>query len=313
MVNVHLHGPLAKEFGKVWCLDIASPIEAIQAIACTRPTIKNMIMDLHRKGLVFRVRSKIHDYDNDDVGMTLGDIARIDIIPIVKGAGPGIRAVLGVVLIAAGALGTLTPFGAVLVSAGIGLILGAVTEWLTPTPKQSSFRSLQSWTLGGPSNTVDQGLPVPVIYGEVLTGGYAISGGIIASDVAPNGSIDPFATIGGDLRPIFNTGGGGTFTVKARYSVGTINLAEPFTYAWSKTGFSGVSAVRLVNSGLATVTVEIDLTVGPGVMTTCSGVLAVRVNGKRVDGTGDATHVDTSISLTFTIDSALPVIDTGGS
>jgi len=255
MVEVRLHGPLAKAFGMKWMLDINSPGEAIHAIEANRPGIRKMIRDLSRKGLVFRVRTKDHDYGNDDVHGSLGKAKRVDIIPIVRGAGAGVRFVVGAILVVVGAFvtvgsdGAATPFGKVLISAGISLMIGAVTEWLTPVPKEDeATENKQSWTLNGPSNTAEQGYPVPVLYGEVLTGGYPISASVSASQVNVGGTLDPDVDITGNRNPVLNSFLNSWYldsvlarpsTMNMQLSALPINLSEPYTYEWSCVRVSG--------------------------------------------------------------------------
>jgi hypothetical protein len=42
--------------------------------------------------------------------------------------------------------------------------------------------------MSGPGNTSDQGAPVPLVYGEVITGGVLISGGVDIEKIAVTGS-----------------------------------------------------------------------------------------------------------------------------
>ncbi len=194
LTAIHLHGPLAKEFGKVWHLDIDSPAEAVRAISANRPAFAQRIMDLDAKGLVFRVRHRHGRIDEDLVEDTLtgpvGKNARVDIVPIVRGASAGVRFVIGAALIAIGTLAPVDPgMKSFLISTGVGMVSGAISEWLTPTPNNKQAASLNSYSFSGPTNNVGQGLPVPVIYGEVMAGSYTVSALVSTEDLVGGGSL----------------------------------------------------------------------------------------------------------------------------
>jgi predicted phage tail protein len=295
MVEVRLHGELAREFGKVWNLAIETPREAIEAINANMPGFKRKIADLARRGMVFRVRTKQHDYDNEDVGSTLGNASRLDIVPIVMGASAGIRFVVGAVLLAVG-LYTVNP---TLTTMGASLMLGSIVEWLTPVPKaKDGVNKSTSWTFNGPLNTVEQGLPVPIIYGEVLTGAYPISAGIATSSINADSSAAS-ATVSGQTSAHFPmTTLTGPVTGVFNLSSAAINIDEPRTYAWSRSGFAGASAVNMAPTDKASTKLSITLnSLGASPSQTVSGTVTLTVTGKRP---GKSTTATATVSQTIT-------------
>ena len=318
MVEVRLHGALARDFGKVWRLDIRTPKEAVAAIDSGRPGFAQRILSMGEAGMVFRVRTKAHDYDNDDIGTALGKSGRLDIIPIVIGASAGVRFVVGAILVAAAVTsfvvsgGMTAPANMMMFSAGMSLMLGAITEWLTPVKKKEDYNGrADSWTIGGPSNTAEQGSPIPIIYGEVLTGSYPISAGIVATQVTPGATQAPTASIGGQSAISFSTAGAiGTKTVVVRLNAASLNLAEPYTYTWSRSGFTAAAATRLVVSSTASLQLELDYTLtATGQVKADTGTVTVVMTGKSTaDGTA-VTGVTTSSTVYVTVDSILPSVD----
>ena len=74
-------------------------------------------------------------------------------------------------------------------SIGVSLALGGISQLLTPTPKisqgaDSTSDPRKSYSFSGIQNVSRQGVPVPVIYGEVFTGSIVISAGINTEEVA---------------------------------------------------------------------------------------------------------------------------------
>lgn len=62
---------------------------------------------------------------------------------------------------------------------GMGLILGGAAMMLTPdVPDQESAEQAENYLFGGPSNTVKQGEPIPLVYGRAIVGSKTISASI---------------------------------------------------------------------------------------------------------------------------------------
>lgn len=265
MVEVRLHGELAKDFGKVWHLDINSPAEAVKAIEANCAGFMRRIMDLSRKGMVFRVRTKDHDYSSEDVHLRVGSMKRVDIIPIIVGASAGVRFVVGAVLIAVGFFlpSPATPY---LYSAGISLMLGSVVEWLTPIPKKSEQPGgLDSWSISGAASTVDQGYPVPVIYGEVLAGGYTVSASISASETVNTSAAAPTTSIGGEDHIVIRQTPekrGQKITVVFSLGGSALETGQSI-HTWTISGFGSAMAVRVPQNRFEpAIRFEVDVTPG---------------------------------------------------
>ena len=306
MLEIRLHGALAKQFGQRWDLNVSSPREAVSAIEANSPGFRRAIMGLQGLGYSFRVRTLTHDYGDDDIDLRVGAARRLDIIPVVTGSSAGARLVAGAIMVgivafavAASGGAALTLFGQALFSTGLGLVLGSVAEMLTPVNRQdnNSGNRLNSWTFNGPSNDLGQGQPVPVIYGEVLTGGYAISGGLSSSDLSVSGSIGAMVSIGGQFDVLNETIYTGFSTTVLRYYAGPFNLTEPYTYAWTVAAFAGSSAVRVTGDGTAALSIEVD---APGGIT--SGVALDTTSSVTLSMTGkNSAGATVTVSKTETI------------
>jgi predicted phage tail protein len=68
---------------------------------------------------------------------------------------------------------------------GAALVLGGVSDLLTPTPKTPEFEEdvQNSFYFSGIVNSARPGTPVPVCYGEVLTGSTTISSSVDVNQV----------------------------------------------------------------------------------------------------------------------------------
>ena len=205
--TIHLHGRLGKKYGRTHQLAVSTPAEAIRAINANYPGFADEILELGRKGYAYRV---LHG-KRTNIGLNgpeeLHDPASGDIriIPEVMGAKKGGlgQLILGIAMIAtvyftggatAGMWGTQvagTTIGKIVMNVGLSLALGGVVQMLSPTAKASAAdedKSNPSYIFYGAVNTMAQGHPVPVGYGEMIVGSAVISAGIDVDQVAIPGS-----------------------------------------------------------------------------------------------------------------------------
>jgi len=314
MIELRLHGALARDFGTTWNLEVRSVREAMQALCAMVPKFRAAVLKLDQGGFVFRVKTKKEDLLEHQLPLMLSDGDRVDVIPIVKGASATARVIVGVVLVIVAAVMAVTGVGSAyapyVAQAGFALILGSVAELLAPHPKKQDFKDdIKSWTINGPLNTTDQGNPVPVIYGEVLTGGVPISAGLTTSYVIPAaGSIAPAASVGGDTDEAFRFGNTVTGQkIVLNYSVSTINFSEGFGalgYTWSISGFSGADSVVMTGQGTASIVVTLSYTIGTQGLSTDSATVTCHVTG--FDTNASAQSCDGNLTPTITLDTRVP-------
>jgi predicted phage tail protein len=182
--KIKLYGALAKFVGhRVLEADVASAAEAVRFLVTNWPELEG-----HMAKQYYRVHTAGEDLTLDDVHNPMG--REIQIVPVMAGAGAIGRILLGVALIAGafftggatiGLLGLAAPVALSTVLAGVGvtLLLGGVAQLLTPTPKTSQDEGdpKKSFSFSGIQNTTRAGVPVPVVYGEMLVGGIVVSAG----------------------------------------------------------------------------------------------------------------------------------------
>ena len=159
----------------------------------------------------YQVKVGNYEIGEDELHYPIGQKEDIHFIPVISGAGRGLgKTLLGVALIgiaiaapgagfmAQGSLGfgsTMTTaagavkfsLAATLGNIGIGLALMGVSEMLTPLPQKRDFNSEEdprlSYNFSGTQNTSRAGTPVPICYGEIITGSVVISGSIDTQQV----------------------------------------------------------------------------------------------------------------------------------
>jgi len=140
----------------------------------------------------YRVLIDKEDLNMEQLHFPIGK-SDIKFVPVISGSGGFGKALLGGALIAlsfsagvfalpltmsggfaAAGLGAKAAFGI-----GASLVLGGVSEMLFPVPKMPEFSSEQdprlSFSFAGTQQTSRAGTPVPLVYGEIVTGSVVIS------------------------------------------------------------------------------------------------------------------------------------------
>lgn len=196
-VRIVLGGALGKRFGSEWHLCVSSPGEAIRAIdANTRGELKRYLSGVGGKRLY---KVAIARKDNliepkDEIHNPSGQ-QDIYILPAAKGAKSGFGKVLaGIALVALAvasggtslaATGFLGGFAGTTAMVGASLILGGVTQLLTPTPsfdQNAVGDSRGSNIFEGNATTTSQGGAVGLVYGRMSVSPMPISESYTAVD-----------------------------------------------------------------------------------------------------------------------------------
>ena len=191
--KVKLYGKLAKFVGhRVLEADVNNAAETVRFLLANWPELEKHMADQY-----YKVSTESWEIGEDEIAYPLG-ASDISIIPVVGGAGRGTGKILiGVALIglafatggaslgASGLTYKATAVGGAwmaqsAVSVGASLILYGVADALTPVPgvPESTQDPKNSFSFSGTQNTSRAGVPVPICYGQVLTGSVVISAAV---------------------------------------------------------------------------------------------------------------------------------------
>ena len=155
----------------------------------------------------YQVKVGNYAVDEEEIHHPIGQ-EDIHIVPVISGAGRGMgkvllgAALIGGTILAGGGFGALfsetglvfggggklaTFAGNFAMNLGVGLTIMGVSEMLFPLPKPKEFKSEQdpqlSFSFSGTQNTSRAGTPVPIVYGEIVTGSVVISGAVDTQQV----------------------------------------------------------------------------------------------------------------------------------
>jgi predicted phage tail protein len=217
MKVVKVYGALRKYLGQCrFQFEAETPAQAIKALCVNFPGLDKWLLDSEQNGVSYRVsigKEKITEEDLLPLVMPWSERQVFSITPVIAGAGRGVGQIFaGIGLIAlaivagpaaggflglgaglggatgAGAAVSMGLVGGAFASAigfaGVSLALGGIAQLISPQQTYSSAERgkdaarFESFTFSGVTNTVQQGLPVPIVYGRAYIGSAVISSGL---------------------------------------------------------------------------------------------------------------------------------------
>jgi predicted phage tail protein len=218
MKTVYLHGELADKFTDKVVLDVHSVGETIRALKANfkgfADYIQNYTPGFHIKiGEIYK--------DKDELNDLISNSEDIHIIPAIAGSGKLGTIIVGAFLIwatwgvgataalagntTASALGAgwaaSVPGAALASQIGVGLVLSGISALLFAPPKSSVNQKEENTPntyFNGAVNTIAQGNPVPIGYGELIVGSAVISAGISVDSIGTANAPWMFTSLGAD-------------------------------------------------------------------------------------------------------------------
>ena len=209
--TVKVYGHLAEHCGQsVFEALVRVPADAIKFLLCNFPELRSLMRDGYYKVAVGKYDLQLADQP-EQLHYPLADADVVKVIPVVSGAGGrGMgqillgAALIGAAILAPGAGMVGLSFGktgvatsmlaapgfaaastAAVVAGNIGLALtlSGIATMLTPVPRQPDFGEADpsgGFAFSGLQNVSQEGIPVPVVYGEMIVGSVVLSTGLIA-------------------------------------------------------------------------------------------------------------------------------------
>ncbi|AFJ47131.1 tail assembly protein [Shimwellia blattae] len=188
--TIRLYGILGATFGREFRLAVSSASEAIRALNILLPGFERFLNTSQQRGLTYAVFSGKRNLVAEELGMDHSEEA-IRIAPVIIGSKRAgvLQTILGAVLVVAGGVITYFGGGAIgvpIMKLGASVALGGVIQMLSPQAgglaRKQATENQASYAFGGVTNTISQGYPVPLMYGQRRIGGAIISAGIYVED-----------------------------------------------------------------------------------------------------------------------------------
>lgn len=195
--TVKVYGHLAEHCGQsVFEALVRVPADAIKFLLCNFPELRSLMRDGYYKVAVGKFDLQLADHP-EQLHYPMGADDVVKIIPVVSGAGG--RRGLGQILLGAALITTAVFTGGSTLALGIGgfssgvgisaavgnlglaLTLGGIAQMITPVLQQPELGEGQGgFAFSGPQNVSQEGIPVPVVYGEMIVGSVVLSTKLVA-------------------------------------------------------------------------------------------------------------------------------------
>lgn len=195
--KVYLEGVIAKKFGSEFTIYAESVADVWRCLTCNFPELREYLIDCHEKnvGFLCKVGDKGLD-DEEEMLLTLGE-GDIFISPQPAGSKSALGKILAAIVIVAlvaytggyaffgnsaisfgTAIAATGTAGMVAVGVAVSLALSGIQQMMAPDPSVDSPNTSageNSYLFQGSEQSVLEGDPVPVAYGEIRIPGRPIS------------------------------------------------------------------------------------------------------------------------------------------
>ncbi len=190
MQKVKLIGNISK-FGENWETNCNNIRDIFKLIECQTPGFRQHLIGAANAGVGYEIRRGQEFLENEEelfLSLNDEDIIITEVPAGAKSAGAKILAAIAIVVVigltggaggffanigaaftggVTGAAGFATTMGAML---AVNLAMGGISQLLAPGPETDKKQN-EGYLFNGPVNTVQQGMPIPVCYGELRIGG----------------------------------------------------------------------------------------------------------------------------------------------
>ena len=181
MQNVTLLGDMGEKFGENWTMEVSHMNDIVKLISCQEPEFRPYLIAAQDKGAgLLMIRGGAPLTDPDEYLLSVGeeDIV-MGLLPTGEGGPVGTAIVLTAKWLYGAFMGTAgTPTTQFLVRTTAQMILMtafmAISNYLAPDPSTDQDEA-EGYLFSGVNNNVKEGVPVPILYGELMVGGVVIN------------------------------------------------------------------------------------------------------------------------------------------
>tara|TARA_Y200000002_G_scaffold381621_1_gene396127 strand:+ start:5245 stop:5895 length:651 start_codon:yes stop_codon:yes gene_type:complete len=175
--KLYLAGDMGEKFGKVVEVAASSVQEVMQYLDANHEGLKKYLLDKTENQIGFKIQiADQYITDENEILLPL-DKGDIIITPVPVGSEGIFKVIIGVILIVAAVTMGLTGLALyAMVGAGLMLTMMGIMELMMPDPATDNQEDQkEGYIFQGAEQSIPEGAPVPVLYGELRVPGNAVS------------------------------------------------------------------------------------------------------------------------------------------
>lgn len=218
--KVYLEGEIAEKFGSEFSMDVSSFKEAVSCFETNLEGFRDYMLECHEKGIGFTCAVEGELLKTEDELFLQYPKGSFTIVAIPAGSKSAIGKIFAAIAIiavvyftggfAAGgwamaAGGGLSVAGSMVVGLAINLAIAGIQQLMAPDPSVDGIQQDESYLFQGSGQTILEGDPVPILYGQLRIPGRPISFEIKNSERQFVDFVEPSE----DWTPPQNNGDGG--------------------------------------------------------------------------------------------------------
>lgn len=164
MTEVYLHGILAKKYGKRHRFAIKKPKDALLALEANHDDFMQTLKQLGAQNIYYSWVADNQSLKNFDLSFSKKKIKRLDFVPAIAGGGPWAIAASIIISVASAVYSYVQA--------------GKVQYPQIPGAKGTTSANNRSLAFSNRENIVEQGNPVPLVYGRIKIGSAVIQSSV---------------------------------------------------------------------------------------------------------------------------------------
>lgn len=214
--KVYLEGEIAEKFGSEFSMDVSTFKEAVSCFEINLEGFREYLVECNEKGIGFTCAVEGKPLETDEELFLQYPEGSFTIIAIPAGSKSALGKIFAAIAIVAIMLtpglreyfivnGSLTMLGTAAASLAVNLAIAGIQQLMAPDPSVDGIQQDESYLFQGSGQTILEGDPVPILYGQLRIPGRPISFEIKNSEKQFVDFVEPSE----DWTPPQNNGDGG--------------------------------------------------------------------------------------------------------
>lgn len=185
--KVYLEGEIGEKFGSEFSMDVSTFKEAVSCFEANLEGFREYLVECHEKGIGFTCAVEGKPLEIEDELFLKQNEGSFTIVAIPAGSKSALGKIFAAIAIiavlyfapvfgtAAGSLSGLSAAGLAVAGFAVNLAIAGIQQLMAPDPSVDGIQQDESYLFQGSGQTILEGDPVPILYGQLRIPGRPIS------------------------------------------------------------------------------------------------------------------------------------------